>query len=83
MGPVVIISTQWLIKENKMKRIISIALPMVFIYMVVPLTLAIGWIININNVLKIEEFSNCSGAEILQVIGAFVPPLGGVLGYLI
>ena len=49
-------------------------------YAVVVISLVAGWITNIINIIGIESVSAIGGYEILEIIGIFVAPLGGVLG---
>ena len=51
------------------------------LFVIVPLAIAllVGWVWNI---VKLTEICcGVSGWLVLRVIGIFVPPLGGVLGY--
>jgi hypothetical protein len=40
-----------------------------------------GWVMNIIALCGIEEFV-LTGKNVLRVVGIFVPPLGGLMGYL-
>lgn len=42
----------------------------------------IGWVLNIVNLFKTENFE-FTGVVILQIVGIFVGPLGAILGYLV
>lgn len=42
----------------------------------------IGWVLNIVNLFKTENFE-FTGVVILQIVGIFVAPLGAILGYLV
>ena len=48
-------------------------------YLLVPAVLLIGWVMNL---LKIIAWEESMGMLVVRVIGAFIGPLGGVLGWL-
>lgn len=55
---------------------------LLLVYLLVVAVCCIGWIMNIVNLFKIENFE-LSGVIILQIVGIFLAPLGVVMGYLI
>lgn len=52
-----------------------------FLVLCVALFLAVGWIMNIAALFSAPAIVAWSGMEIARVIGVFVAPLGGVLGW--
>ena len=48
-------------------------------YIIEIISIGVGWIINIINIIGIEEFS-FTGKLIVGIIGVFVPPIGGIMG---
>jgi hypothetical protein len=44
------------------------------------LALVVGWVMNIITLVD-ADFANITGLLVLRVIGIFIAPLGGVLGY--
>ena len=61
-----------------MKSISSLVLACVIL--IIPFVLAFGWVWNIVKMVGMEM--PLTGMFILRVIGIFLAPLGGVLGYL-
>jgi hypothetical protein len=51
------------------------------IFVLVVLPLIIGWVLNVYSLIKCE-FDPIGTEEIFRVIGIFVAPLGGFLGYM-
>lgn len=49
-----------------------------WLIIVVLLAFAYGWIMNIVQIIGMDEFS---GFMVVRVIGVFMAPLGGILGY--
>ena len=56
-------------KVNNNYAIFFIILSFVFVY---------GWIANIVKIIGMDDFS---GFMVARVIGVFIPPIGGVLGF--
>lgn len=55
----------------------------VVLYVVLFVALVVGWIMNLFKVLQISApMSEWGVMEILRIVGVFVAPVGGVLGYL-
>lgn len=53
----------------------------VYGYFIAAITLAIGWIMNIVELINAPEVAQWGSMEVLRVVGIFVAPLGGVLGW--
>jgi hypothetical protein len=51
-------------------------------YFAVVIGLVIGWIMNIVALVGGPELAQWTTLEVLRVVGIFVAPLGGVLGWL-
>lgn len=51
------------------------------IYFVVMVAGIIGWVLNLVKIFG-SDFSDITGLLVLRIIGAFVAPLGAVLGYI-
>jgi hypothetical protein len=56
----------------------------VFAAYLIPIAIAlawgVGWVMNIITLIG-ADFSNITGLLVLRVVGIFIVPLGGVLGY--
>lgn len=50
-----------------------------FTWFVVVLIIGIGWVMNIIKLISCDWI--ISGEEVLRVVGIFVAPLGGILGW--
>lgn len=59
-------------------RSYNVGLTMIVIYLSIVIMLMIGWIMNIVAIAHLTAFS---GMAVLRVIGVFLAPLGGVLGW--
>lgn len=64
-----------MIKQRK----IPVVLSLIYVFFLV--FCCVGWVMNIVNLFKTENFE-FSGVIILQVVGIFVAPLGVIMGYL-
>lgn len=50
------------------------------IWLVVVLTIGIGWVLNITSIIH-SDFAHLTGLLVLRIIGVFIVPLGSILGY--
>jgi len=54
---------------------------MTLVYIAIVLIIGSGWIMNIVEIVG-SDFGNITGMLVIRCVGIFVPPLGGVMGYL-
>jgi len=47
----------------------------------VALLIACGWVLNIIDLINAPELAEWGGKELLRVVGIFIVPVGGILGY--
>lgn len=51
------------------------------LYVILVIACVVGWVMNIIKLVG-SDFTTLDGMEVLRIVGIFIGPLGGVLGYL-
>lgn len=51
------------------------------VFIIISGLMAIGWVLNIIELYNIETLTY-NGKEVLRIIGIFVPPIGGIMGWI-
>lgn len=66
--------------KSYQKRYTIASLILLIVYMLVVMLVVIGWVRNIIDIVAIVELP-MTGMFVLRVVGIFVFPLGGILGW--
>lgn len=62
-----------------MTKVENVTLSVIFLYLSAIIVLVIGWVMNIVKLVSCDFIVSTEG--VLRVVGIFVAPMGGILGY--